>query len=226
MLAITAAAHEVLLETYIFEFARSVLPVAQALEQAAARGVAVRVVVDGVGTGDVPPDWQQRWRAAGVQWQVFNPARGWRLLLPKRWRRLHRKLCVVDSRVAFCGGVNLLDDHFDPNHGELAEPRFDFAVRVTGPLVADMHDTMVRLWLRLKVTRPGGQRRLESTLATARAVARAGVESAPGPSQFAGAVAALVLRDNFRFRRRIEVTYRLAISQARREILIARHILS
>ena len=46
----------------------------------------------------IPAEWQQRWQAAGVQWRVFNPARGWRVLLPQRWRRLHRKLCVVDGR--------------------------------------------------------------------------------------------------------------------------------
>ncbi len=80
--AIDAAQTEVLLETYIFDFARSVLPVALALERAAARGVTVCVVVDGVGTGEVPADWQQRWRSAGVRWRIFNPAQGWRLLFP------------------------------------------------------------------------------------------------------------------------------------------------
>ena len=60
--AIAGARAEVLLETYMFEFARSVLPVAQALEAAARRGVSVRVVVDGVGTGGVPAAWQRRWR--------------------------------------------------------------------------------------------------------------------------------------------------------------------
>ena len=52
--AIDAARAEVLLETYIFEFAGAPLRVAEALERAAARGVRVRVVVDGIGTGDVP----------------------------------------------------------------------------------------------------------------------------------------------------------------------------
>ena len=220
--AITAARAEVLLETYIFEFDRSVVPVAQALEQAAARGVTVRVIVDGVGTGDVPAEWVQRWRAAGVKWHVFNPARGWRVLFPKRWRRLHRKLCVVDGSVAFCGGINLLDDYFDPNHGTLERPRLDFAVRVTGPLVADVHDTMTRLWSRVQLMRGARERDLEGALQAVRIAARAGVErvdSAAGVAR--NAVAALVLRDNFRYRRRIEGTYRLAIAQARSEILIA-----
>ena len=67
--AIANARAEVLLETYIFEFAGSVIPIAKALEAAAQRGVCVQVVVDGVGTGDVPPAWQRRWQAAGVRWR-------------------------------------------------------------------------------------------------------------------------------------------------------------
>ena len=227
--AIVGARAQVLLETYIFQFDRAVLGVAEALEQAAARGVAVRVVVDGVGTGDVPAEWQQRWKAAGVQWAVFNPARGWRLLLPKRWRRMHRKLCVVDGEVAFCGGINLLDDFFDPNHGELDQPRFDFAVRVTGPLVADVHDTMTRLWARLQVAREARERDFEGALKAVRVAARAGTDMGTAEpsviidagSEQRGALAALVLRDNVRFRRSIEGIYRLAIAQAKSEILIA-----
>jgi cardiolipin synthase len=220
--AIDAARSEVMLETYIFDFSRSALTIAESLERAALRGVAVRVVVDGVGTGDLPDEWRTRWSAAGLRWRIFNPARGWRLLVPRRWRRLHRKLCVVDGDIAFCGGVNVLDDHYDPNHGALDEPRLDFAVRVRGPLVDDVHDTMRRLWLRLQVTRKARLGDAEGAITAVRAAARAGVEEQPHVSQLQqGAVAALVLRDNFRFRRRIESTYRVAISQARREIVIA-----
>ncbi|MGD9831503.1 MAG: cardiolipin synthase ClsB [Piscinibacter sp.] len=220
--AIDAARSQVMLETYIFDFAHSALSVAEALERAAARGVTVRVVIDGVGTGEVPEAWHARWAAAGVRWRVFNPAHGWRLLVPRGWRRLHRKLCVVDGDVAFCGGINLLDDHHDPNHGPLAQPRLDFAVRVRGPLVGDVHDTMTRLWWRLQTARKLRQADPEGTLAAVRAAANAGVEEPTHSRRMGtGVRASLVLRDNFRFRRRIESVYRLAISQARREIVIA-----
>ena len=224
--AIAGARSEVLLETYIFDFHGAVLGVAEALEQAAARGVTVRVVVDGVGTGDIPAEWQQRWKAARVDWRIFNPAHGWRIFIPKGWRRLHRKLCTVDNAVAFCGGINLLDDLHDPNYGTLDKPRFDFSVRVTGPLVADVHDTMLRLWLRLQVGRKASQGDLDATLQAARAATEAGTDMADSDIGGAadagrGAIAALVLRDNVRFRRRIEGTYRLMIGQAQSEILIA-----
>lgn len=228
--AIDGARAEVMLETYIFDFTRAIEAVAQALAAAAQRGVAVRVVVDGFGTGDVPAEWQQRWQAAGVQWRVFNPAQGWRLLLPKRWRRMHRKLCVVDGGIAFCGGINLLDDFYDPNHGELDQPRFDFSVRVTGPLVADMHDTMTRLWTRLQITREARQRDVSGAWQAVRAAARAGTDMGdesmkadvgPNLEGDEGTLAALVLRDNVRFRRSIEGNYRLAIGLAKSEIIIA-----
>ena len=232
--AIAGARAEVLLETYIFDFTRSVVPVAQALADAALRGVTVRVVVDGVGTGDVPADWQDRWRRAGVQWRVFNPARGWRVLVPRGWRRLHRKLCVVDGRVGFCGGINLVDDRFDLNYGALEQPRLDFAVQVQGPLVQDMRETMTRLWLRLQVLH---ERDMAGALQAVRDAARSGTglpevlrEGAPAAAEAPASLAdgwrdnvraALVLRDNVRFRRRIEGHYRLAIGSAQKEILIA-----
>jgi cardiolipin synthase len=233
--SIDRARAEVLLETYIFSFAGAPLRVAEALERAAARGLTVRVVVDGVGTGDVPADWQARLGVAGLHWRVFNPARGWRLLLPKRWRRMHRKLCVVDGRVAFCGGINLLDDYLDPTHGTLEQPRFDFAVRVTGPLVADAHETMTRLWLRLQVTREAKAYDFAEALDAVRRAARAGTDMNDGEMaagdfdasahaashEGRGLLAGLVLRDNLRFRKRIEHFYRYAIGQARSEVVIA-----
>lgn len=251
--AIDAAHATVSLETYMFDFSRSALTVAEALEAAARRGVEVRVVVDGVGTGPVPYEWQQRWAEAGVHCRTFNPARGWRLLLPKGWRRLHRKLCVIDERVGFCGGVNLVDDRFDPNRGELELPRFDFSVRVEGLLVADMVATMSRLWSRLQVTKEVHERDLLGAVDAVLDAAQAGTDlnakmGRPGAgraSVFAsaagsgsepisaitseraeverpsGALAALVLRDNVRFRSNIERNYRRAINAARREIVIA-----
>jgi cardiolipin synthase len=244
-IAIDQARVEILLETYIFDFTRSVEPIVEALASAAMRGVKVRVVIDGVGSRDVPPEVQQRWKEARVHWRIFNPAGGWRVLLPRGWRRLHRKLCVVDGHVGFCGGINLLDDRFDPNHGMLDLPRFDFAVRVTGPLVADMHATMTRLWARLQVGREARQLDVVAAFEAVVKASEAGTDmaddrmnahadvdvddssnedppdnlntQAPGT----GSLAALVLRDNVRFRRSIEGNYRLAIGLARTEILIA-----
>ena len=112
--AMAAAQEEILFETYIFDFSASSLAVAQALAQAAQRGVVVRVVLDGLGTRVLPPEWAKRWRDAGVEWRIFEPLGAGGVWFPSRWRRLHRKLCVVDQQLAFCGGINVLDDFTTP----------------------------------------------------------------------------------------------------------------
>jgi len=215
-----AARHSIWLETYIFDFTGSAQGVAQALERAARRGVSVRVVVDGVGTDAIPALWQQRWQVAGVQWRVFSPLGPGGLLIPNRWRRLHRKLCVLDGERLFCGGINVLDDWYDPHHGALRQPRFDLAVSLSGPVVAEAADTMSRLWWRLEAAQAIRSRRLPRALEDWRQALPA---PAPGTLRngHQGLRAALVLRDNLRHRARIEKAYLRAIGAAREEVLIA-----
>ena len=222
--AMDQAQLEVRLETYIFDFTGSGAEVAQALVRAAERGVPTQLIVDGLGTDPFPAEWRARFEAAGVQWRVYAPVSALGLALPGRWRRLHRKLCVVDGRTAFCGGINILDDFHDPNHGALPAPRFDFAVRVAGPLVADVRHSMVQLWLRMQAVKSLRGHRLSDAVEALRAAAHepAGraTAAAAKPAR-ADARAALLLRDNLRFRTSIERAYRKAIGLARREILIA-----
>ena len=160
--AMDAARQVVHLETYIFEFAGTALSVARALERAASRGVQVRLVMDGVGTPRVPAEWQRRFAAAGVQWHIYAPLGRLGLLIPSRWRRLHRKLCVVDGTIGFCGGINIIDDLDDVALGRLNVPRLDFSLRVAGPLVNDMTDTMEQLWWRLTAVRSARQREFKA----------------------------------------------------------------
>jgi cardiolipin synthase len=231
MEAIDSSLHEVRLETYIFDTAASGQHVAQALERAARRGVAVYLVMDGVGTPALNEEWTTRFNAAGVHWHIFSPLGRIGLLIPSRWRRLHRKLCVVDGRVAFCGGANVLDDFYDPNHGTLDAARFDFTVRVTGPLVQSVHEVLTQFWWRLQATTTARQSDFKGAWqAVQEAVVlamKAGVESDSsadgGPSFHADHLtsAGLVLRDNLRNRSRIERAYRQAIGAARQEIIIA-----
>ena len=227
---IDAATTEVRLETYTFDLTAGGADVALALERAARRGVKTEVLVDGVGSQPLPPEWLARLQAAGVKWCMFAPLGTWGMLHPRKWRRLHRKLICIDQRVAFCGGINILDDLFDPNHGPLAHPRFDFSVRITGPLVAEVHTAMVQLWRRTtrtprlkagKLTQALGvvvtaSRDAGQALLGALAPVPADVEQTDYASQ-----AALVLRDNLRNRSGIERAYRRAIGQAQHEVIIA-----
>lgn len=218
---IAAARRSVRLETYIFDLTGSGADVAQALLDAARRGVRVQVVVDGFGTDALPHPWPERFMDAGVQWAVYSPPGTLGLLIPGRWRRLHRKLCVVDGDILYCGGINVLDDFHDPNHGALASARFDFAVRVRGPMVAEADDTMAVLWQRMQAAQQLRSRQLAGALESLRG-ARGTVApaSAADPARTLGR-AALVLRDNVRHRARIERAYRRAIGMARREVIIA-----
>jgi len=224
--AIEQASLEVRMETYIFHFAAAGEQVAQALVRAASRGVAVFLVMDGIGTPLVPPEWAQRFNQAGVQWHQFSPLGRLGLLIPGRWRRMHRKLCVVDGNVAFCGGINILDDYIDPNYGQLESARLDYAVRVSGPLVADAQAALVQFWVRLQVTRQLERlqfRRARATLDMTPVAVPVRVPDgvATYGAVFEHAAASLVLRDNVLNRTRIEWAYRKAIASAHHEVLIA-----
>jgi cardiolipin synthase A/B len=238
------------METYIFDFTNTGADVGEALVRAAQRGLDVRLVVDGAGTPDVPVDWRQRWDAAGVQWRVFSPLGRLGFLIPSRWRRLHRKLVVVDAglgtQLAFCGGINVLDDYFDPNHGALAAPRFDFAVRLRGPVVQQVTQALTDVWQRLDLAHQiaRGQWRGAATAAQRSMQLRvrgAGAwlglpdmrrgltdnaafkiaSTIPQHGSVHLARAGIVTRDNLRNRRRIERAYLQAVGHAQRDVTIA-----
>lgn len=231
--AFDSAVSWIQLETYIFDFHGSGTVVADALVLAAKRGVTVQVLVDAVGTQPLTDEWQKKFSASGVQWCVYSPmGSSLGFLLPERWRRLHRKLCVVDERIVFCGGINVLDDFYDPNHGELEAPRFDFAVVLTGPLAAEVTDAMALLWWRVQAGYSARQRHLNKAWEKFKASGYGGRTDAKllthpvdtGRYNLAGSSrskAALVLRDNLRNRYSIERAYRKAIGKACQEIIIA-----
>jgi cardiolipin synthase len=213
--AVDRAQHEVLLETYIFDFAGAGADVGHSLTRAAQRGVRVCVVVDGVGTGALPPEWAQRFDQAGVQCRVYSPLAGLGFWLPSRWRRLHRKLCVVDQALAFCGGINILDDFIDPNvPGGLQLPRLDYAVSLRGPLVRQVHDAMSQLWSRIEAVRELRSQDIAGALDALRSADQDLKLPTRGTVQ-------LVLRDNVRHRTQIERAYRKAIGVARHDVVLA-----
>jgi len=244
--AMDAAQRVVHLETYIFHFEDDALRVAQALERAALRGVQVRLVVDGVGTPQIPPQWRQRFARAGVRWRVYAPLGHLGLLIPSRWRRLHRKLCVVDGVLGFCGGINLIDDRNDLALGRLSAPRLDFSLQVAGPVVTDMVETMEQLWWRLQAVRKARRREFKAAWEALRETRPVGdfselwqkleqrlglIGKGASPIQDVGqrtcalgvanARAALLLRDNVGHRHDIERAYLKAIGESRQTVLIA-----
>lgn len=216
--AIDGARESVHLETYIFEDDPSGRRIWAALERAARRGVRVHVVVDGFGAAHIDRQRARAMRDIGVLLEVYRPERRRYSLDRQRLRRMHRKMAVVDGAVAFVGGINVLDDFHDPNHGALDHPRLDYAVRVRGPLVAHAHVAAARLWWETAAV---------NRLARGDKGAAAG-DALHLPESVRSDIAsrsrmraALMLRDNLRHRRTIERAYLRAIGRARNEVLIA-----
>ena len=147
--AIDAARSEVWLATYIFDDDPAAQAVAAALRRAAERGVAVHVVVDGFGSLAPLPGLRALFAGSEVRLEVFRPLNRWYAWLrPGQLRRLHQKLCVCDEQVAFVGGINLIDDRHDLNHGWAETPRLDFAVAIQGPLALSVQTTARAMWAR------------------------------------------------------------------------------
>ena len=228
--AINAAQREVWLATYIFHNDPAARTIQDALAVAAARGVAVHVVVDGFGSMATLPGLRSALQPSGVKLEVFRPLERWYAWLqPGQLRRLHQKLCVCDDTVAFVGGINLVDDRHDLNHGWVDAPRLDFAIAVQGPLAASVLATARAMWARSHLVR--AWREEVRALSRSRRPVRAslkllgqlrGAGARPEPDADVQPVhAAFIVRDNLRQRRAIEHSYVQAIRQARTRIDIA-----
>lgn len=108
--AIESAAATVDLETYILRADRVGARFQEALARAAGRGVRVRLLYDYVGSLGLPDRFIRALIEAGVEVSVYNPLLWTRPLWAVN-RRDHRKILVVDRRVAFTGGLNISDDY-------------------------------------------------------------------------------------------------------------------
>lgn len=205
--AINAACSSVLLETFILSEDDVGSQLADALVAAARRGAEVALTVDGFGTADLSAGYMARLAEAGVAVRMFSPGR--RLLGQRTnlFRRLHRKLAVIDASIAFVGGINLTVDHLVK-----ASPvaKQDYAVEVQGPAAQVIYTFMLEA-IGAGVTGPHAMRRWRR-------------RAAPGDAAFDPALpgaALLVTRDNQAHRNDIERHYLMAIRAAQREIVIA-----
>jgi cardiolipin synthase len=204
--AIDGAEREIWLESYIFADDAAGRRIAAAMARAAARGVKVRVMVDGWGAKFyLTPSLEHYLRDAGVELLKYRPEVAAWQFRSHRLRRLHRKLVHVDRRLAFVGGINIIDDM---NTGGHKPPRVDFAVSVEGLLLPAIVYTMQRVWALVQLVQQGSSQvplfpeRIRGE--------RVGTQTAK-----------FVIRDNLRHRRDIEQAYLAVIRRAKREIIIA-----
>lgn len=203
--AIDAARLEIHLQAYIYEKDETGIRIGEALKRAVDRGVVVCVLLDGYGSKNLPADYVETLRAAGIKLMFFRPKISPWTLKRNRLRRLHRKVLVVDGCLAFVGGINIIDDQNCPGNNA---PRVDYAVKVEGPLVRRIHTSIYRHWRRISWMH-------------FRQAHDNPVERLPQPTTVGTMRAAYVIRNNVLHRRDIERAYLRAIGTARREILIA-----
>ncbi|MBI2801090.1 MAG: cardiolipin synthase ClsB [Gammaproteobacteria bacterium] len=212
--ALDAAQREVFVETYIFADDVTGGLVAAALARAAVRGVQVHLLLDGFGARAFANHLRAMLEAAGAEVLVFRPKVSPWTMRRSRLRRMHRKIVCIDAAVAFVGGINVIDDQDTP--GQLP-PRYDYAVRIEGPLVTHARRAAARLWSTTTWASVG--RRWPGFVELARRrLPRAPPDNVP----LAGKCrAALVLRDTLRHRRDIEEAYLACIEAAQTEVVIA-----
>jgi len=195
--AMAQAREEILLETFIIFDDKVGQQLQQVLIGAARRGVRVEVVVDGYGTADLPSAFISAMTDAGVSFHAFDPQPRLVGMRTNLFRRLHRKIVVIDGERAFIGGINYSADHLG-DFGAMAKQ--DYAVEVTGPVVAQVH---------------AASKRLMSPVLLAPSTVRPLTEPAGASS------AVLVERDNGLRSTDIETQYLQAFRSARQRIVVA-----
>ncbi|WP_462402558.1 cardiolipin synthase ClsB [Pseudomonas sp. Marseille-QA0332] len=191
------AREEILLETFIIFDDKVGRELREVLIGAARRGVRVEVAVDGYGTADLPDAFIAGMTEAGVHFHAFDPQPRVIGMRTNLFRRLHRKIVVVDGERAFIGGINFSADHLG-DYGPMAKQ--DYAVEVSGPVVAQLHASSRHLMA--PVLKPRSQVR-------------------PVTEPAGHIRAALVERDNQRHRDDIEEQYLQAFRAARKRIVVA-----
>ena len=138
--AIRQAQTSVNLETYIFQPDEAGKQFADAMIEAARRGVEVRFLIDAWGSklGDLREPLEK----AGVRWRKYRPVRLFSIY--KVGKRTHRKILVVDGKVAFTGGLGI-EKRWLGNARNANEWR-DTQVRVAGPVVDQMQSIFAEDW--------------------------------------------------------------------------------
>jgi len=156
--AIGEARDHINIETYIIEddeVGRRFSDVLIAKQQ---QGVQVNLMRDSVGTLRTPPEFFKRLTDAGIKVLEYNPVNP--LTARKGWnvnQRDHRKLFVIDGRVAFLGGINISAVYSGGSFSQQSkrrpggnQPWRDTHVQIEGPVVADLQKLFLDNWSKQK----------------------------------------------------------------------------
>ncbi|WP_298745115.1 cardiolipin synthase [uncultured Microbacterium sp.] len=146
---IRAAQRYVHVEFYILQADDSTDNFFRAMEEAAARGVVVRVLLDHWANRSKPKykDTKRRLNAMGAHWHVMLPVQPLRGKYQRPDLRNHRKLLVVDGRVAYTGSQNVTDSTYNlPKNIKRGLHWVDMMARLEGPIVASVNAVFLSDW--------------------------------------------------------------------------------
>ncbi|MBA4143733.1 MAG: cardiolipin synthase [Nitrosospira sp.] len=153
--AIQGAKDSINMETYNIEDDEVGRRFAEALIEKQKKGVQVNFIYDSVGSGNTPGAFFKSLADSGVNVLEFNPINP--LLLRKKWEagRDHRKLLVVDGKIAFLGGVNINSVYSSGSFRSQprtrgTQPWRDTHLRVEGPVVAEFQQLFLATWQKQK----------------------------------------------------------------------------
>ena len=154
--AMAAAKNSIDMESYIIEDDEVGQRFATELKAAQARGVVVNLIYDGVGSLGTPKAYFEDLAAAGVNTLQFNPVdplkarTGWDVN-----QRDHRKLTIIDGRMAFVGGINISSVYSGGSFSQRSKQRpgqkvpwRDTDLQIEGPVVADFQKLFMDTWAR------------------------------------------------------------------------------
>lgn len=218
--ALEAAIHQaqkfIFLQTYIYAQDVVGISIGNALMTAARRGVATHLLLDGFGSQYLAPSYVEMLEEAGVKVMFYRPKISPWTFKKNRLRRLHQKIAVIDGKVGFVGGINIIDDFDIPNPApNNVPPRIDYAVRLEGKLLNDISISVQKLWRRMAWLRMRNKNDLSAHTIMPH------TKTPVATSKKGGIQAAFVVRDNVLHRRDIEQAYLTAIASAKDEIIIA-----
>ena len=151
--AIEGAQQQVEIELYLIEDGSCSERLVDALCRAAERGVRVRGLFDAYGAAGLGIALRERMQTAGVQLRWYNPVR-WRRGI-RNFHRDHRKLLLVDQRLAYVGGTGSTDEFWQPD--EARSSWHEVMVEIEGPLVGDWQQLFEQLWHTRFLWRPNHQ---------------------------------------------------------------------
>lgn len=142
--AIRAARKTINLEFYIYWDGEVGRMFAEALAERARAGVAVKVILDAVGSATMSQSLIDFMQRNGIDLEWYHPLRWY--TLSRFNHRTHRKLLIVDGRVGFSGGVGIADEWL--GDADSKEHWRDTVVRVEGPVVTQMQFAFMDNWVK------------------------------------------------------------------------------